>query len=186
MGESDTVIENRIRSKDQFIRRVVTGHRNGKSVILDDRQIPTQSIPWGGAELSEVWETVGMPTVPIKGGDFKQQLTLKMPDAGGTRLRLVLFPPDEEVFEKAKENDVDIAAEWRKAMKDDWGMHTTDTIDYDIILSGELWMELDDGVEVHLKPGDCVIQNGTRHAWRNKSSKNCVGLCVCIGANRLK
>ena len=63
-------------------------------------------------------------------------------------------------------------------------MHTTDTIDYDIILSGELWMELDDGMEVHLKPGDCVIQNGTRHAWRNRSSESCIMASVMIGAKR--
>lgn len=78
---------------------------------------------------------------------------------------------------------MDIVDEWRKFNNDDWGMHATDTVDYDIILSGELWMELDDGVEVHLTPGDCVIQNGTRHAWRNRSTKNCIMLSVCIGAN---
>jgi mannose-6-phosphate isomerase-like protein (cupin superfamily) len=63
-------------------------------------------------------------------------------------------------------------------------MHTTDTIDYDIILSGEIWMEVDDGVEVHLKAGDCVIQNGTRHAWRNKGTKNCIMASILIGAKR--
>jgi uncharacterized cupin superfamily protein len=46
-------------------------------------------------------------------------------------------------------------------------MHTTPTIDFEVVLSGEVWLELDDGVEVHLKPGDCVVQNGTRRAWRN-------------------
>ena len=50
------------------------------------------------------------------------------------------------------------------------GMHTTATIDFEVVLDGEVWLELDDGVEVHLKPGDCVVQNGTRHAWRNRGS----------------
>ena len=179
-------IEKRMQDKDHFIRRVVTGHRNGKSVILDDDQIPTQIVTFAGVDYTELWETVGIPTIPFDGEDYKKQLTIEMPDAGGTRLRLVLLPPDEEILAKAKEEGVDIVEEWRKFNNnDDWGMHTTDTVDYDVILSGELWMELDDGVEVHLTPGDCVIQNGTRHAWRNRSTENCIMLSVCIGANRL-
>ena len=47
------------------------------------------------------------------------------------------------------------------------GMHTTATIDFEVVLDGEIWLELDDGVEVHLRAGDTVVQNGTRHAWRN-------------------
>ena len=80
---------------------------------------------------------------------------------------------------------MDIVEEWRKFNDDDWGMHTTDTVDYDVILSGELWMELDDGVEVHLKPGDCVIQNGTRHAWQNRSQPAHVKDQAPIGSNKL-
>ncbi len=59
-------------------------------------------------------------------------------------------------------------------------MHTTDTVDYGIVVSGEIWPELDDGAEVHLKQGDCVVRNGTRHAWRNRSSET----CAMIGAKR--
>ena len=51
-------------------------------------------------------------------------------------------------------------------------MHTTRTIDYGIVLSGEIDLELDEG-EVHLKAGDVVVQRGTRHAWRNRSSEPC-------------
>jgi len=54
------------------------------------------------------------------------------------------------------------------------GMHTTDTVDFDVVLSGEVYLQLDDGAEVLLKAGDCVIQNGTRHAWQNRSPKDCV------------
>ena len=52
---------------------------------------------------------------------------------------------------------------------DDPGMHTTDTVDFDFVVSGEVYLELDDGAEVLLKPGDCVVQNGTRHRWNNRS-----------------
>jgi len=64
------------------------------------------------------------------------------------------------------------------------GMHTTDTVDYDVVLSGEVWLELDDGAEVHLKPGDCVVQNGTRHAWHNKTDQPCTLAVVLVGARR--
>jgi mannose-6-phosphate isomerase-like protein (cupin superfamily) len=64
------------------------------------------------------------------------------------------------------------------------GMHTTDTVDLDLMLSGEMFLELDDGAEVHLRPGDCVIQNGTRHAWHNRGSEPCTMLSILVGAQR--
>lgn len=63
------------------------------------------------------------------------------------------------------------------------GMHTTPTIDYGIILEGELWLELDDGEMRLVMPGDIVIQNGTRHAWRNKTDRVARALFVMIGAS---
>ncbi len=166
------------------MRRVVTGHRNGKSVILEDAEIPAQDI--GVGEIARLWKTDGIPTIPLEERDLKEHLPTRMPKPGETLVWVWVCTPDEEFFKKAKENGVDVVGEWRKRSGDDFGMHTTDTIDYDIILSGELWMELDDGAEVHLKPFDCVVQNGTRHAWRNRSSKNCVMLSVLIGAKRKK
>jgi uncharacterized cupin superfamily protein len=64
------------------------------------------------------------------------------------------------------------------------GMHTTDTIDFEVVLDGEVWLELDDGVEVHLRAGDTVVQNGTRHAWRNRSDRPARMAFVLIGAQR--
>ena len=65
------------------------------------------------------------------------------------------------------------------------GMHTTDSIDFDYVISGEVWLELDDGEEVHLRAGDTVVQNGTRHAWRNKRSVPCSIVVCFIGARRI-
>jgi len=62
------------------------------------------------------------------------------------------------------------------------GMHTTDTIDFDVVISGEIWLELDDGAEVRLQAGDSVIQNGTRHAWHNRSSQPCTLAVTLVGA----
>ena len=65
--------------------------------------------------------------------------------------------------------------------KDDQAMHTTRTIDYGIVLSGEIDLELDEG-EVHLGPGDVVVQRGTRHAWRNRGSRPCTMAFVLISS----
>jgi mannose-6-phosphate isomerase-like protein (cupin superfamily) len=67
---------------------------------------------------------------------------------------------------------------------DNPGMHTTDTVDYGIVLEGEVWLELDDGKQVLLRQHDVVVQNGTRHAWRNKSEKPVKMAFVLIGARR--
>src|SRR5436190_139966 len=64
------------------------------------------------------------------------------------------------------------------------GMHTTPTVDFEVVLEGEVWLELEDGKEVHLRPGDCVVQNGTRHAWRNRTSEPCTMLSILVGARR--
>ena len=64
------------------------------------------------------------------------------------------------------------------------GMHTTDTIDFEFVVSGEVWLELDDGKEVHLRAGDTVVQNGTRHAWLNKGTEPCRLVVCLIGAHR--
>ncbi len=65
------------------------------------------------------------------------------------------------------------------------GMHTTDTVDFEVVLSGEITLELDDGAEVTLKPGDTVVQNGTRHAWHNRGDVPVVIAAVIIGAQRV-
>jgi quercetin dioxygenase-like cupin family protein len=64
------------------------------------------------------------------------------------------------------------------------GMHTTDTMDFEYVISGEVWLQLDDGQEVHLKAGDTVIQSGTRHAWRNHGSEPCRMVVCLVGAHR--
>ena len=64
------------------------------------------------------------------------------------------------------------------------GMHATDTVDFEYIISGEVWLELDDGVEVHLRAGDTLVQNGTRHAWHNRGTEPCRLLVILVGAHR--
>ena len=63
-------------------------------------------------------------------------------------------------------------------------MHTTDTIDFVVVLSGEVWLELDGGQQTLVGPGDAVVQNGTRHAWRNKTESPREMAVALIGATR--
>ncbi len=64
------------------------------------------------------------------------------------------------------------------------GMHTTDSVDYGIVLEGEVWLELDNGRLTQLRQGDTVIQNGTRHAWRNLGDMPVTMAFVNVGARR--
>jgi quercetin dioxygenase-like cupin family protein len=67
---------------------------------------------------------------------------------------------------------------------DNPGMHTTVTIDFEYVISGRVVLELDDGATVELGPGDTVVQNGTRHAWRNPFDEPVTLLVVLVGATK--
>lgn len=173
------------------IRRVVTGHSAGKATFASDGPTPRsrdfRSIP--GMSSTLVWSTPATPAVPHDGTDAVSQKTSYLPQPGETRAMIVTFPPDSVMM------SVDPAAAGQEYMEelpdlaskfemDSPGMHTTDTVDYGIVLEGEVWLELDDGRQVHLKAHDIVVQNGTRHAWRNKSDKPVKMAFVLIGARR--
>jgi quercetin dioxygenase-like cupin family protein len=66
------------------------------------------------------------------------------------------------------------------------GMHTSDTIDFEYVVSGEVDLELDDGATVRLRAGDTLVQNGTRHAWHNRGTDPCVVVACLVGAERLR
>jgi mannose-6-phosphate isomerase-like protein (cupin superfamily) len=176
------------------IRRVVTGHTaEGNSIFVSDGAPPRVVTISGMKDFSitAVWATDhGMTAVPGS-ADPTPAMTTFVPGWGGTRFLITVLPPASQGLEPGTDPAA-VAEEMltklpglAQAMEPDHpGMHTTDTVDYDIIISGELWLELDDGKEVRLKSGDIVIQNGTRHAWRNKGTKPCVMYSVLVGAPR--
>jgi mannose-6-phosphate isomerase-like protein (cupin superfamily) len=180
------------------MQRVVTGHsKNGKSIFTSIGEPPCvvrlNSVP--GSEAFEVWATEGIPTVPATGDDLTVGLKSFSPGPGGTRLRIARIPSEKEIAQ-ALPGGIDPVAYRQEHIEklpgigerleiEDPGMHTTDSVDYGIVLSGEIWLELDDGAEVHLMPGDCVVQNGTRHAWRNRGSEPCIMAFVMVGAKRV-
>jgi mannose-6-phosphate isomerase-like protein (cupin superfamily) len=175
-----------------MVRRIVTGERNGKSVVVSDGSMENThdyaSVP--GFRTTLAWATMqASPVLPHDGRDPVVNVKSMLPDPHGTRLMVVQFPPDS-VMTSPDFDPAAAGAEYAKHLPglaetfepDGSGMHRTATVDYDVILSGELWLELDDGETRHLKAGDVVIQNGTRHAWRNRTEQPTVMLSVLIGA----
>lgn len=171
--------------------RVVTGrNRAGKAIVVEHgvstRVVTLETLP--GLSLVEVWATDSIPTLPIAADDITSTMTSFVPGPGGTRFRIVQFPGassrafDQEAFRREYLAKAPGLAETLEL--EDSGMHTTDTVDYGVVISGEITLELDDGATVRLKQGDCVVQNGTRHAWRNRSSTPCVMAFVLVGAAR--
>jgi len=173
-------------------RLLATGHdKNGKATILADTLIEPISIGLApGFETHELWSTRGERTVPHVGA--LPGVPSYFPATEGTVFRLVVIPPSADGL-LATDLDMDAARAEAQAKLPGLiehlepganGMHTTDSIDYGIVLEGEAYLELDDGVEVKLEAGACLVQNGTRHAWRNRSGKPCVMAFVLLGASR--
>jgi mannose-6-phosphate isomerase-like protein (cupin superfamily) len=174
------------------VRRVVTGmDQGGKSVFVSDERVDPITVSlMPGLDFLNLWGGDGTPTLPADG--TRPSSHAYFPPAGGYRFVFVTLPPDRSLSLPA---DLDLAQAMAEANEklpgmmehiepNNPGMHTTDTVDLDLVLSGEVDLELDDGAEVHLTAGDCVIQNGTRHAWHNRSSEPCRMLSVLIGAAR--
>ena len=174
------------------IHRIVTGHKDdGKADVMLDGAPPRtdvfQRIPGMVSRL--VWATAQAAVVPVKDVDPTASVTSIVPAPGESRFLVVTFPPDS-VFAAP---DFDPAAAVEENLRlnpglaehfEPDGMHATDTVDYGIVLDGEIWLELDDGRQTCLRKHDVVVQNGTRHAWRNKSERAATLAFVLIGARR--
>ena len=128
------------------VRRIVTGHdAQGRSVIRSDQSFETQNIPRGDAAFALLWTTATVPADnndDIDGRDRDAGLTIHR----GSVIRIVDMLPGGAS-----------------------PMHRTNSIDYGIVLAGEVELELDDGVKTLLRQGDVVVQRGTMHLWRNPS-----------------
>jgi len=175
------------------VRRVVTGHTpEGKAIIASDAEVDaiTPALT-PGAEYHRLWGADETPAFPDDGSP--RPFPVYFPPVGGFRFGLFTVPPQSvklpEQFDYAaafQEYEEKLPGLLATTEPDHPGMHTSDTIDFEYVISGEVWLELDDGVEVHLRPGDTVIQNGTRHAWRNKGPETCRMVVCLIGAHREK
>jgi len=167
---------------EKLIRRVVTGHDgNGKAIIVSDAYAPAvTTVPlWPGLVSTDIWKTNASPVVI---GKDEPDPTLGpralQPAPQGTVIRISMVPPETEEILKLDANKAkELFKEAGNADASTLGrgarhplMHRTETLDYALVLDGEITLLLDDS-EVQLKTGDVVIQRGTNHAWSNRSGK---------------
>lgn len=173
------------------IRRVITGHdANGKAVVLEDGLAPAvRTNPHRPGHISvDLWKTSASPVI-VRREEPDPTAGPKQihPPPRGTVFRISEIAPETEAI---RGMDAAKAKEVFKAMGNEnastFGqnqrhpfMHRTETIDYAVVLEGEVVMLLDDE-DVHLKAGDVVIQRGTNHAWSNRSDKPVKMLYVLI------
>ena len=164
-------------------RRVVTGiNAEGKSYFVHDGPTPGH-LDMGVRVIDEIWvDDPASPDPQAKRDPVDVETFHLEPPAEGSVVRVLTFRPGSA--QTASESLAALAARFDTgdAMEEDEpGMHTTRTIDYGIVLSGEIDLELDEG-EVHLSAGDVVVQRATRHAWRSRSDQPCVMAFVLVSS----
>lgn len=173
------------------IHRVVTGHNaQGRAVVASQGALPTvveiAAIP--GTVFHEVWSTHTTPALIDNGADPTCGPLVLPPPPQGTRIRFVDIPPDTPEFlahgaqrmQEAFTQAGDASASTVQADSPHPLMHRTESVDYGVVIEGELTLVLDEG-DVVLKPGSVVVQRGTNHAWANRSGAPCRMLFVLVG-----
>lgn len=173
------------------VRRVVTGQDpSGRSVFASDEEVaPVRLGMLPGWEFALLWGADEVPALPVDGRE--PSWTSYFPPPGGLRFSFSTIPPQdtpppEGLDPQAGEAEVEAALPGMLAHMEveEPGMHTTDTVDLEIVLRGELVLELDDGAERRLQAGDTVIQNGTRHRWRNPGAEPAILAVFMLGTGR--
>jgi mannose-6-phosphate isomerase-like protein (cupin superfamily) len=171
------------------VRRVVTGkNADGKSVFVSDELVPPVTLALSpGYEFHQLWWSDTPPQLPIDGTQPAPSSYFPPPTGyrfgfftvapGGQEL-----PPDVDIEAGLQEIETKLPGMAAHMEPDEPGMHTTATVDFEVVLSGEVVCELDDGAEVTLRPGDTFVQNGTRHRWHNRTTEPAVLFVALIGA----
>ena len=166
-------------------RRIVTGHDEaGKSVILfDDQGTNVSHIPsWDGLYVTELWVSSEMPVSNHGNSDQALRPMKHDPDPSGTIFRLVEIPPESKTTFNPSGIFHELGSSNKPSEEDSARhptMHKTNSIDYLVVISGEMIMEMENGSTL-LKQGDCIVQRGTNHAWVNRSDKPCMLAAILI------
>ncbi|HEX4108312.1 MAG TPA: cupin domain-containing protein [Solirubrobacteraceae bacterium] len=177
------------------IKRVVTAvDEQGRSVVQEEGELElVEPELFAGYGMWLVWGTEGALQMPAPIGT-EPALRPFFPGPGGTRFGVFSLPPeprdappagppDEESLQRTVAEAEELLPGMLSVFEPDHpGMHTTPTIDYDIVIKGTLTLELDDGVEVELPPGTAIVQNGTRHAWHNYGAETAIMAYVIVDA----
>lgn len=173
------------------MRRIVTGHdSDGNSIIVSDGEPPRTNdfTTLRGFSSAVVWSTEPGHPASRGGADTTADVQSVVPGPGGTRLITLAFPPDAVRAEPDFDGQA-MGAEFLAALPGlaevfaPNGIHTTHTVDYVIVVEGEMWLETDGEHLTRVQAGDIVVQNATRHAWRNLSDKNAVLAVVFVGVS---
>jgi len=164
-------------------RRIVTGHDSqGKAVVLFDGALPPQ--PRGANGVTLLWVTREFPVDAATAADHAQTTIGVPPPDNGTVFRIVEFAPADAHAASIDHNQI------LRSMGIDPATqgyarhvhtHRTRTIDYAVVLEGEIDMLLDDS-EIHVKAGDVLVQQATNHAWVNNGTKPCRIAFILIDA----
>jgi mannose-6-phosphate isomerase-like protein (cupin superfamily) len=168
------------------VRRIVTGHdENGKAVVVSDGAAPNVKVRKASGNVSTLlWVTDETPADISANSDRAAREIGTAPPAKGSILRTVDFPPVTAETAALSHADVmremDLGRHVPENARHPF-MHRTRSVDYAIVLSGEIDMLLDDS-EVHLKAGDILVQQGTNHAWVNNGTQTCRIAFVLIDA----
>jgi hypothetical protein len=163
------------------VRRIVTGHdRQGRSIVEEDGP-PARVATLGGESgttFHELWNTRATPAPIDRSSDEPVEPGISLlPPPGGTRIRILDIPPDDGTVAALPRDSVRALFEAigaGHALAQDPPhplMHRTETVDYGIVLEGELVLILDQS-ETIVRAGDIVVQRGTSHAWANRSKAN--------------
>lgn len=172
------------------VRRVLTGHdAEGKSTFIADGHAPNvkemASMP--GLALTDLWETTGTPANNDRHGDAATRPVRLEPPPRGTILRIVEFPPDSQWRSSAdgREAFKSIGAgHAQDRSSSDPMMHRTNTVDYIIVLKGEIHAIMEKG-ETLLRAGDILVQRGTNHSWSVRGTEPCIVAAVLVNARPL-
>lgn len=173
------------------IRRVITGHdAKGRSIIASDGPSPNV-LPLAGVPsfaLTDLWVTFDAPADNATPGDAAARPITLEPPPRGTILRVVEFPPDRDYVDRWDRRQAFASMQAGDTL-DHGGerhpmMHRTATVDYAIVLSGEIWAVMDEG-ETLLRAGDVLVQRGTNHAWSNRTDAPCRVAFILVSARPL-
>ena len=172
------------------VRRVLTGHdADGKSILLSDGLAPNvkemASMP--GLALTDLWETSGAPASNAGTADAATRPVRLEPPKNGTLLRIVEFPPDSHWRSSANGREAFKsigAGHAQDRASSDPMMHRTGTVDYIIVLKGEIHAIMEKG-ETLLRAGDILVQRGTNHSWSVRGNEPCIVAAVLVNAKPL-
>jgi hypothetical protein len=176
------------------VRRVLTGHdADGKSVFIADGEATNvkEMAFMPGLALTDLWETKGAPASNAGDADAAERPVRLEPPKNGTILRIVEFPPDAqwrgagEAHAGGQEAFKSIGAGHVKdRASSDPMMHRTSTVDYAIVMKGEIHAVMDKGEKL-LRAGDILVQRGTNHSWSVRGTEPCIVAFVLVNAKPL-